>query len=157
MAASKRDVEVEPRTVYAFGKRKARVWDARLGRDFRATAPTKAAAIEAVLADATYVESAGTLEGHGCKLYAQGAREWCFVLPSGGAMCFGAVNLDAALARVASDYADHEGCVAFFAAFCRRDDGSDDAAIAAADSLDRAALVDAAHEGATLGMCDEDS
>src|ERR1700679_4004422 len=120
MALSKKDVEVTPRTIYVFGKRKARVWDAKLGA-FAAWAPTKAEAIAAVLADAAYVETAGTLEGHGCRLYAQGAQEWCFVLPSGGAMCFGAVNLDAALARVASEYVHHGGCTAFFAAFCRRE------------------------------------
>jgi hypothetical protein len=120
MPFNKCDVEVTRRTIYAFGKRKAFVWDAKLGA-FSSVGKTKDEAVAAVLADAAYVTDAGTLEGHGCKLYAQGAREWCFVLPSRGAMCFGALNLDAALARVASDYADHEGCAAFFAAFCRRE------------------------------------
>jgi len=114
-----RDVTVVPRSIYAYGKRKARVWDADLraphGR-FQATAPTKPEAVAAVLADASYVATAGRLEGHGCKLYAQGAREWCFDLPSGGAMCFGAADLGFALARVASDYSDHEGCAPFFEA-----------------------------------------
>jgi hypothetical protein len=117
-ANAKPPVTVEPRTIYSFGKRKARVFDARLvvdGWDFRATKSTRREAIEAVRADADYVASAGTLEGHGCQLYAQGVGEWCFVLPSGGAMCFGAENLRAAFRRVASDYSDHEGCAAFFA------------------------------------------
>jgi hypothetical protein len=114
-----RDVSVAPRSVYAYGKRKARVWDAELKTPwgkFVAVAPTKPEAVAAVLVDAAYVATAGRLEGHGCKLYAQGAREWCFELPSGGAMCFGAADLSAALARVAHDYRDHEGAAPFFAA-----------------------------------------
>jgi hypothetical protein len=112
---------VIPRTIYAFGKRKSRVFDAELivnGRKFTSTEPTKAAAVAAVVADAAYVATVGSLEGYGCKLYAQGTRQWVFDLPSGGAMCFGAADLEAALARVASDYAYHEGCTAFFRAFC---------------------------------------
>ena len=108
----------EKRSVYQFGKRKSTVWDAQLvvdGAKFVATGKTKSEALAAVVADADYVRTAGRLEGHGCKLYAQGAREWCFVLPSGGSMCFSAADLSSALARVKSDYADHDGCAAFFA------------------------------------------
>lgn len=109
---------VEPRSIYAFGKRKARVFDATLiidGVKFTSTAKTKPEAVAAVIADAEYVRTAGHYEAAGCKLYAQGVREWCFVLPSGGAMCFGAADLSTALARVREDYRDHEGCQAFFA------------------------------------------
>jgi hypothetical protein len=108
-------VEVEARTIYEFGKRKRRVFDARFG-EFRATKPTKKEAIAAVLADVGYVATARREEAHGCKLYPQGVNEWCFVLPSGGSMCFGAFNFAEALMRVKHDYADHEGCQAFFAA-----------------------------------------
>jgi hypothetical protein len=109
---------VEPRSIYAFGKRKSRVFDATLtidGETFKATAKTKPEAIATVIADAEYVRTAGSIAVGGCRLYPQGAREWCFVLPSGGAMCFGAIDLSAALARVREDYRDHEGCQAFFA------------------------------------------
>lgn len=109
---------VEARSVYSFGKRKSRVYEATLivdGVTFKVIAKTKPEAIAAVLSDAEYVRTAGSLKGHGCLLYPQGKGEWCFVLPSGGAMCFGAVDLAAALSRVKSDYADHEGCQAFFA------------------------------------------
>lgn len=110
---------VEPRSIYTYyGKRKSRVYDATLtidGETFKATAKTKAEAMAAVSADAEYVRTAGSIAGDNCRLYAQGAREWCFVLPSGAAMCFGAADLGAALDRVRNDYRDHEGCVAFFA------------------------------------------
>ena len=105
------NVEVTARSI--FGKRKGRVFDARL-EDYRATKPTRKEAIAAVLADKAYCENARSVAGHGCALYAQGVGEWCFVLPSGGSMCFGAVDFASALARVQSDYSDHEGCQAFF-------------------------------------------
>ena len=82
-------------------------------------AEKQAAARPLARADAEYVQTAGSLEGQGCRLYPQGKGEWCSVLPSGGAMCFGAADLAAALARVMDDYAEHEGCAAFFAE-CRR-------------------------------------
>lgn len=116
-ATSQPKVEVTPRSVYAYGKRKARVYDAELtidGERFRATAKTRAEAIATVEADAHYVREAGRLEGHGCRLYAQGKGEWLFVLPSGGSMGFSATDLAAALAHVMEAYAYHEGCAAFF-------------------------------------------
>jgi hypothetical protein len=119
MSDTANTVSVEARNIYAFGKRKARVFDAKLVTaegTFKATANTKADAVAAVRADAEYVRTAGSLAGYGCKLYPQGKGEWCFELPSGGSMCFGASGLWAAFDRVASDYADHEGCQAFFAA-----------------------------------------
>lgn len=115
--ALKKAVEVSPRTIYEFGKRKRRVFDARLvveGEPYTATAASKAEAVAAVVADVQYVREAGRIASHGCALFPQGKESWVFKLPSGGSMCFGATDLAAALARVAHDYREHEGCKAFF-------------------------------------------
>ena len=112
-----KDIEVTPRSIYAYGKRKARVFDAHYtnsnGR-FTSTQPTRAAAIAEIIADVAYVATQRREEGHGCKLYPQGVDAWCFQLPSGCSMLFGAADFTAALVRVAHDYRDNEDCAAFF-------------------------------------------
>lgn len=116
--------EVTPRTIYPPRGRRYRVYDAVLrvnGERYSASARTAKDARDAVLADVDYVATAGKLESHGCRLYAQGRQEWLFVLPSGGAMAYNAEDLTHALAKARGAYAEHPDCLAFFEAHpCER-------------------------------------
>ena len=107
-------ITVEKRTIYAFGKRKHIVYDARQGSAWSACGPTRKTAIAALIAERDYVTSQPSLTRGGCTLKAHGLNEWCFQLPSGCSMCFGAADWIAAWERVVADYGTHEDCQGFF-------------------------------------------
>lgn len=108
-------ITVDRRSIYQGGKRRGFVFDARQG-SWSATASSRKAAIAALVAQREYVTQAPQLARGGCKLFAQDVNEWCFVLPSGCAMCFCATDWIAAWERVVADYGTHEDCQGFFTA-----------------------------------------
>jgi hypothetical protein len=107
-------ITVEKRTIYSFGKRKSVVFDACQGEWSVLGAPTRKAAIAALIAERDYVTAQPSLTRGGCTLKAHGLNEWCFRLPSGGSMCFGAADWIVAYERVVTDYGTHEDCQGFF-------------------------------------------
>jgi hypothetical protein len=113
------EINVEKRAVYEFGKRRRFVWDARgtlRGIEYRATAATKPEAIAQAKAEIVFLLSAGSFEAGGCAVRPSGFQAWDFLLAGTRCvMCFGAPDLSAAIARAASDYADHPDA----AEFCR--------------------------------------
>ena len=108
-----KNITVEKRAVFEFGKRKRFAYDATCN-GHRVTAASRKEAIAEIKRDLSYIATARSLERNGSKLFAHGFEAWVFQHPNGGSFCFRAPNFDAAYAEVARHYTTEGSSQAFF-------------------------------------------
>ncbi len=114
---SKQQINITDRMVYPRGERRHKVYDAEGmtedGVKYYVTAKTASDARKQALAQIDFIRANPSVEARGFRLCASGVGCFVFCLPGGGSMMFDARNRDAALARIACDYADRPEIIDF--------------------------------------------
>jgi len=115
---SKQQINITDRMVYPRGERRHKVYNAEGttedGIKYSVTAKTASDARKQALAQIDFIRANPSVEARGFRLYASDVGCFVFCRPGGGSMmCFDARNRDAALARVACNYADRPEIIDF--------------------------------------------